>query len=204
MPVVRPVSRVKRSTVTALFLVVGLTGTMLWCVAPAGAVTKAALRAKLLTATEFAPISTREGWRVVDNQPSFDCGAVQATKPAALSVRRSYSSAEDASGFEFLARYGSKARAKTAFADAKAAVRHCTVESGFLRIKADEPVAAPGQLRLIDVFTGHRCCGRDTHLFGIIRQGRKVGIVKLGEMGKPGSLNPAREVFRDAATKIAG
>ena len=94
-------------------------------------------------------------------------------------------------------------RAKAAFADTKAAVRHCTVDSGFLRIKADESVTAPGQARLIDVLTGHKCCGADTHLFGVLRQGRFVGIVKLGEMGKPDSLDPARSVIRAAAVKLA-
>ena len=87
--------------------------------------------------------------------------------------------------------------------DTKAAVRGCEVDSGFLRIKADESVAAPGQARLIDVLTGHRCCGKDTHLFGVLRQGRFVGIVKLGEMGKPASLDPARTVIRAAAVKLA-
>lgn len=169
----------------------------------AAAVTKADLRARLLTAAEFAPISTRQGWHRVDNTAVFDCGALDATKPAGVSVRRSFFSDTDASGFVSLAHYGSRARAKAAFADTKAAVRHCTVDSGFLRIKADEAVAAPGQARLIDVLTGHKCCGTDTHVFGVLRQGRFVGIVKLGEMGKPDSLDPARSVVRAAAVKLA-
>ena len=169
----------------------------------AAAVTKADLQARLLTAAEFAPISTRQGWHRVANRAVFDCGALDATKPARVSVRRSFFSDTDASGFVSLAHYASLARAKEAFADTKAAVRGCEVDSGFLRIKADEPVAAPGQARLIDVFTGHRCCGKDTHLFGLLRQGRFVGIVKLGEMGKPDSLDPARSVIRAAAVKLA-
>jgi hypothetical protein len=167
------------------------------------AVTKADLRAELLTAAEFAPISTREGWHRVDNGAVFDCGALDATKPAKVSVRRSFSSDTDASGFVSLAHYGSRARAKAAFADTKAEVRGCEVDSGFLRIKADEAVAAPGQARLIHVLTGRKCCGKDTHLFGVLRQGRFVGIVKLGEMGKPDSLDPARSVIRAAAVKLA-
>jgi hypothetical protein len=167
------------------------------------AVTKADLRAHLLTAAEFTPISTREGWHRVDNGAVFDCGALDATKPARVSVRRSFSSDTDASGFVSLAHYGSRARAEAAFADTKAAVRGCEVDSGFLRIKADESVAAPGQARLIHVLTGRKCCGKDTHLFGVLRQGRFVGIVKLGEMGKPDSLDPARAVIRAAAVKLA-
>jgi hypothetical protein len=169
----------------------------------AAAVTKADLRAELLTAAEFAPISTREGWHRVDNTAVFDCGALAATKPAQVSVRRSFASDTDASGFVSLAHYSSKARATSAFADTKAAVRGCAVDSGFLRIKADESVTAPGQARLIHVLTGQACCGKDTHLFGVLRQGRFVGIVKLGEMGKPDSLVPARSVIRAAALKLA-
>ena len=63
----------------------------------AAAVTKADLRAELLTAAQFAPISTREGWHPVDNSAVFDCGALAATKPAQVSVRRSFSSDPDAS-----------------------------------------------------------------------------------------------------------
>jgi hypothetical protein len=169
----------------------------------AAAVTKADLRADLLTAAEFAPISTREGWHRVDNDAVFDCGALDATKPAKVSVRRSFFSDTDASGFVSLSHYGSRARAKVAFADTKAAVRSCEVDSGFLRIKADESVAAPGEARLIHVLTGQKCCGKDTHVFGVLRQGRFVGIVKLGEMGKPDSLVPARSVIRAAAVKLA-
>ena len=169
----------------------------------AAAVTKADLRAGLLTAEEFAPISSRQGWHRVDNGPVFDCGALAATKPARVSVRRSFFSDADASGFVSLAHYATRSGAKAAFADTKAAVRACEVDSGFLRIKADESVPAPGEARLIDVLTGHRCCGKDTHLFGVLRQGRFVGIVKLGEMGKPDSLDPARSVIRAAAVKLA-
>ena len=204
-----PVHRPRRAVAVALVALVAATAT---AASPAtatatprsaSAVTKADLRAELLTAAEFAPISTRDGWRRVDNGSVFDCGALAATKPAQVSVRRSFASDADASGFVSLAHYATKARAKAAFADAKAAVRGCEVDSGFLRIKADEAVAAPGQARLVDVLTGHTCCGKDTHLFGVLRQGRFVGIVKLGEMGKPDSLDPARSVIRAAAVKLA-
>ena len=206
-----PISRPRRAA-AALVALVALAAVTASLAAPAtattgrgsaAAVTKADLRAELLTAAEYAPISTRQGWHRVENTAVFDCGALAATKPAQVSVRRSFFSDADASGFVSLAHYSSKARAKEAFADTKAAVRGCEVDSGFLRIKADESVAAPGQARLIDVLTGHRCCGKDTHLFGVLRQGRFVGIVKLGEMGKPASLDPARTVIRAAAVKLA-
>jgi hypothetical protein len=207
-----PVRQSQRAALVAFIALVAAAALLLTVLAasPAAAtgrsaadVTRADLRTELLTAAEFAPISTREGWHRVENTRVFDCGALAATRPAQVSVRRSFASDADASGFVSLAHYASRARAKAAFADTKAALRGCEVDSGFLRVKADEPVVAPGQARLIDVFTGQKCCGSDTHLFGVIRQGRFVGIVKLGEMGRPASLDPARSVIRAAAVKLA-
>jgi hypothetical protein len=157
----------------------------------------------LLTADQMAQGSTREGWRVVD-QRMFDCGAYGVmTSGAADRARRDFMSDADASGLSAAASFHGPERARKAFRRALSAVRTCFGSSGTVKVRADEEVAGPGRMRLVQLFFRVRCCGSDTHTFGVVRRGSRTALVKIGEMGAS-PVAPMREVVRAAGERLAG
>ncbi len=139
----------------------------------------------LVTADEMAQGSTREGWRTIKARGQFDCGAWAVMKTGALdTARRSYTSDADASGVELAAAYKTRTKARKALARALSAVRTCFTAVGPVRVRADEELAGPGRIRLIQLYFPSRCCGSDTHTFGVLRRGDRTALVVLGEMGR--------------------
>jgi hypothetical protein len=157
----------------------------------------------LLTAEQMAEGSTREGWRVVKEfGGQFDCGAMGVMKSGASDrARRDFMSDADASGFSFAASFQGTERARKAFRRSLAAVRTCFSSSGSVRVRADEEVAGPGRMRLVQLFFRVKCCGSDTHTFGVVRRGSRTAIVKIGEMGRS-PVGPMRDVVRAAGDQL--
>ncbi len=156
----------------------------------------------LVTADEMAQGSTREGWRVVKARGHFDCGASAVMRTGATDrARRSYSSDADASAVELAAAFKGKQRAGKAFKRALSAVRTCFAPDNPVRVRADEEVAGPGRIRLVQLFFPSRCCGSDTHTFGVLRQGNRTALVALGEMGRS-PVGPMRDVLNAASARL--
>jgi hypothetical protein len=158
----------------------------------------------LLTAEQMAQGSTREGWRVVQGQGGqFDCGAIGVMASGASDrARRTFASDADASGLSFAAAYQGRERARKGFRRALAAVRTCFSSAGWVRVRADEEVAGPGRIRLVQLVFKTKCCGGDTHTFGVLRQGNRTALAKIGEMGVS-PVAPMRDVLRSAADRLA-
>jgi hypothetical protein len=164
-----------------------------------------ALRAKLLTAPEFAGASTRTGWHVRRDPGQFDCDALRQTRDATVRVRRDFSSDADATGLEHASRFRTVGEAREAFAAVKTVVRACdsSSEGIIVRVVRDEAAPGPGHVRVIQVFFRNPEAGSDTHSFGVIRHQRKVAVVHLGEMGRT-PVKAFRGTVTLAADKLAG
>lgn len=159
--------------------------------------------ANLLTPEEIGQGSTRVGWRIVD-QRMFDCGSFGVMVSGANDrVRRDFMSEGDASGLSFAASFQGPERARKAFRRALAAVRTCFSSMGRVRVRADEEVAGPGRIRLVQLYFRTACCGSDSHTFGVVRRGNRTAVVKIGEMGRS-PVAPMRDVARLANEKLAG
>jgi hypothetical protein len=183
--------------VSLVLVAVPLTGT------PAYAAPSVSGR-NLLTAEQMAQGSSRDGWRVVDRSSGqFDCGAVGVMKPSASDrARRMFASDTDATGLEFAAAHKGRERARTAFRRSLSAVRTCVSSSGSTRVRADEEVAGPGRIRLVQLVFRRSCCGADTHTFGVLRRGNRTAVVKIGEMGVS-PVAPMRDVLLTASVQLA-
>lgn len=116
-------------------------------------------------------------------------------------ARRAFASDTDASGFHFVGAHRGTARARAAFVRALTAIRTCVGSIGTVRVRADEELVGPGRNRLVQLVFRTRCCGTNTHTFGVIRRGSRTAVVKIGEMGVS-PVGPMRGVILTASDKL--
>ena len=161
-------------------------------------------RSDLVTAAEVARSSTRTGWQRIPWEGVFDCGTLFAVRQGAIDSARVAHGGGDARAVELAVEHTDRDAARAAFQLAVQRVRTCTAGADVERVTYDMPVASPGSVRMIRLVTRDRCCGSDTHSFGLVRRGTRVAVVAAGEIGETIPVTPVRRLLRRAAERLAG